>query len=173
MHTSRAARLSESEGALANENDMRKGDVILVASLVVGMSTPVRADSDLGAQAAGMLAAMEGNAARVATMLRQARALRPAPAAQVKCIDDALSRVDAAVRSGKDDVAQLRSAVRSGDAPAARRAMIALSSKRQAAREATVAADTCRTGLPNTGDSTVVRVVVDKSLPSDSAVFKH
>lgn len=149
---------------------MRKlGWILLVATT----SAAAWADTDLGAQAAGMLAAMEGNAARVATMLRQARASKPAPSGQVKCIDDALSRVDAAVRSGKDDVAQLRSAVRSGDGSAARRAFVALSSKRQAARDATMAADACRANLPNAPEGTVVHVVVDPKLPPDGAVFRH
>ncbi len=163
-------------GTYAGKTMRKAGAIFLAASLVAGMCLPAstaRADSDLAAQAAGMLAAMEGNAARVATMLRQARAARPPPAAQVKCIDAALSRVDVAVRSGKDDVAQVRTAIRAGDASAAHRALVALGSKRQAARDATMEADACRAGLPHATEGTVVRVVVDRSLPSDSAVFKH
>jgi len=142
--------------------------------VVAATATDARADTDIGAQAAGMLAAMEGNAARVATMLQHARAARPAPAGQVKCIDEALSRVDAAVRSGKDDVVQVRSALHAGDAAGARRVLLSLSSKREAARDATMTADACRAGMPaSKGETTVVRVVVDSKLPPDAAVFKR
>ncbi len=149
----------------------RTGFFLLAA---VAAAAPARAESDVGAQTAGLLAAMEGNASRVATMLRQARASRPVPAAQVKCIDDALSRVDAAVRGAKDDAAQLKSAARAGDALAVKRALLGLQSKREAAREATLGADACRAGTKAaTSEGTVVRVVVDPKLPSDGAVFKR
>lgn len=151
---------------------MRRIGLALLAAVATAGSA--RAETDAGAQAAGMLAAMEGNASRVATMLRQARASRPVPAGQVKCIDDALSRVDAAVRGAKDDAAQLKSAVRAGDAATVRRTLASLTSKREAARAATMGADACRAGTrPTTGETTVVRVIVDTKLPSDAAVFKR
>jgi hypothetical protein len=151
---------------------MRRIGLAILAAVV--MAAPARADTDARTAAAGMLAAMEGNASRVATMLRQARASKPVPAGRVKCIDDALSRVDAAVRAAKDDEAQVRAAVRLGDTTATKRALLSLRSKRQAAREATMTADACGAGVTATpAGATVVRVHVDQKLPPDSAVFKR
>ncbi len=128
-----------------------------------------RGDVDSSSQASGMLAAMEGDAHRVALLLRTARAARRA--GPIKCVDGYLSRIDTDVRHGRDDLADLRAALASGDAGAARRALGWLAARREAARAASFAADACITpSLATDRDQTTVHVVAP-ALPSDRAVF--
>lgn len=113
---------------------------------------------------------MEGDAHRVAVLLRTTRAARSVGPA--KCVDGYLSRIDAGVRHGRDDVAMIRAAIAIGDDAGAQRAMGWLASRREAARSAAFAADSCV--VPNAvqeRDQTVVHILVNPALPSDRAVF--
>ncbi|HEY1957208.1 MAG TPA: hypothetical protein VGH28_16430 [Polyangiaceae bacterium] len=141
---------------------------LVLCAAALGAVT-ARADGDLGARAGSMLAAMEGDAHRVALLLRTARAARtPGP---IKCVDANLSRIDTDVRHGRDDIADLRAALSTGDVARANRAMSWLASRREAARSASFAADACVTpSAPTERDRTTVHVVPPK-LPPDRAVF--
>jgi len=127
-------------------------------------------DATVMRTAAHLLATMEGDAHRVATLLRTARASHaPGPA---KCVDGFLSQIDANVRHGREDLAEIRAAIVSNDRAAALRAMGWLASRREAARNASFAADSCLVpALAQERDQTVVRVIVNPALPSDRAVF--
>ena len=140
-----------------------------IALVALALAPHARADVDLRTRAGSMLAAMEGDAHRVALLLRNARAARAA--GPIKCVDGYLSQVDADVRHGREDVADLHAALSRHDVGAARRALGWLTSRREAAREASFAADACMTpSLATDRDETTVRVVPPK-LPSDRAVF--
>ncbi len=122
-------------------------------------------------QASHLLVAMEGDAHRVAGLLRTARASHAVGPA--KCVDGYLSQIDASVRHGRDDVAEIRAAIVTNDQPAAIRAMGWLEARREAARTASFAADSCLTpAAAQERDHTVVHVVTPV-LPSDRAVFSR
>ena len=128
-----------------------------------------RADGDLSAHAGSLLSAMEGDAHRVAVLLRAARASH-APTT-IKCVDGYLSQIDADVRHGREDVGDLRAALAKRDGAAAQRAILWLTTRREAARNASFGADSCLAPtLATERDRTTVRVVAPR-LPSDRAVF--
>ncbi len=149
---------------------MRKTSIAFAATAAIVFAPNARADADLRAQGAQLMSAMEGDAHRVAVLLRTARAARsPGPA---KCVDGYLSRIDTSVRHGRDDLAEIRAAVAVGDKATAIRAMGWLASRREAARSASFAADTCI--VPTAAqerDQTVVRIVAPPRLPTDHDVF--
>lgn len=142
-------------------------------ALVVGsVASLAGADErvDLRASAHGAMAAMSGNSARVQDMLRKARAERRTSA--VACLDARLSRVDAALRAGKDEARYIDAALGKDDVAAARRALVTLLGYREATRVAAVEASECVLTVEVAPiDGTVVRVVVDPNMPSDRAVF--
>ncbi len=124
---------------------------------------------DLHTSASTALSAMNGNSARVRTMLRKARAERRV--GQARCVDAALSRVDAALRSGRDEDRFLEAALVRGDVPSARRALAAMLGYREATRVASLDADACISVVDVVpGDGTVVKVVVDPTLPPDRSL---
>ena len=148
---------------------MRKKTAGLLLCAAALAPATARADGDLRARAGSMLAAMQGDAHRVALLLRTARASHAA--GPIKCVDGYLSQVDADVRHGRDDLAEIRAALAMGDVHRANRAMGWLASRREAARSASFAADACM--APNVAterDQTTVRVVAP-TLPPDRAVF--
>ncbi len=161
---------------------MKKLGGTLMAMFVLALAPAhARADSDGAASGASqaarmrleagrMLSAMEGDAHRVALLLRTARAAKAAPG-PLKCIDGFLSQIDAGVRHGREDVADLLASVSTGDLTAARRSLGWLASRREAARWASFAADTCSGAVAAEPDHTEVRVVAPR-LPSDRDVFR-
>jgi hypothetical protein len=150
---------------------MKKVSATLVAMFALTLApAQARADADLRLEAGRMLAAMEGDAHRVALLLRSARASK-APAGPIKCIDGFLSQIDAGVRHGREDVADIRALVATGDLAAARRSLGWLASRREAARWASFAADTCGGAVAAEPDHTEVRIVAPR-LPSDHEVFR-
>jgi len=141
--------------------------LLLCAAALAPMTA--RAEGDLSARAGNLLAAMEGDAHRVAVLLRTARASHPP--STIKCVDGYLSQIDADVRHGREDLGDLRAALAKRDGAAAERAILWLTTRREAARNASFAADSCLTPLLATErDRTTVHVVRPK-LPSDRAVF--
>jgi hypothetical protein len=128
------------------------------------------ADPDMRVEAGRMLAAMEGDAHRVAILLRTTRAAHGSPAS-IKCIDGFLSQIDAGVRHGREDVADIRAALAANDVEKAHRSLSWLTGRREAARWASFAADTCNGAVAAEPDRTEVRVVVPPRLPSDREVF--
>ena len=138
---------------------MRKNTAgFLLAGALALAPQRAHADVDLRTQATRMLAAMEGDAHRVAVLLQTARAAhKPGP---IKCVDGYLSRIDTDVRHGREDLADIRAALASGDVPAARRSLGWLTTRREAARQASFAADSCMTPTVATDrDQTTVHVV--------------
>lgn len=139
---------------------------------VLALAPHARADVDMRVEASRMLSAMEGDAHRVALLLRSTRAAHGKPAS-VKCIDGFLSQIDAGVRHGREDVADIRAAISTNDYESARRALGWLSSRREAARWASFAADTCNGAAAAEPDRTEVHVVAPPRLPSDRDVFSR
>ncbi len=129
-----------------------------------------RAEGDVRIEASRMLSAMEGDARRVALLLRSARAAHT-PAGPIKCIDGFLSQIDAGVRHGREDLADIHAALAANDQESAKRSLGWLASRREAARWASFAADTCNGAVAAEPDRTEVRVV-KPTLPSDRDVFR-
>lgn len=125
---------------------------------------------DVRTHASGAMSVMTGNSSRVRDLLRKARAERRV--AQAQCVDGALSRVDAALRAGRETDRTLLVALDHGELDVARKSLAILLTYREANRAATRDADACVTP-PETlsSDATVVKVVVDPGLPSDRTVF--
>lgn len=148
--------------------------VAVLAAIVVAPFAGGRAHADesvdVHASASVAMSAMNGNSARVRTMLRKAREERRASA--TRCLDGALSRVDAALRSGRDEDRFLEAALAKNDLVGARRALATLLGYREATRLAALDADACTSivdVVPR--DATVVKIVVDPTLPNDRTVF--
>ena len=149
---------------------MKRPGFALVVLLVTGtaMAAP---EGDLHVQAGSALAAMSGNANRVRGLLRKARVGNSA--SEIRCVDAALSRVDAAVRSGRDEVRTMELALARGDGATASRSFTALLGYREATRLSAMAGDACFASSVDVvpAEGTVVSFVVDPSIPSDRAVF--
>jgi hypothetical protein len=146
---------------------IKTAGLYLLAALAC--SSAAGAEADLRSRAGGMLAAMEGDAHRVAGLLRVARAAHAK--GPIHCVDGYLSQIDADVRNGRADVRTLHAALAKNDRRRAESAFLWLTTRREAARNASFAADTCLTPkLATDRDQTVVRVVRPE-LPSDRAVF--
>ena len=149
------------QGAFASEHTMTMR-VFFAAGLMLVASAAL-ADPPMRAEAQTQLRTMEGNARRVQGALQTA----------LRCLDEALSRADAAVRTGREQVRLALVAIDGNDLVEARRQLRLLSTQRDASRGAMTYADGCLTSgsLPLTSDQTVVRVVVDPTLPTDGALF--
>ena len=147
---------------------MKRLGLLLVVLTTTG--TAAAAPDDLHARASSALAAMSGNAQRVRGLLHKARVANVT--SEVRCVDGALSRVDAAVRSGRDESRAMDLALARGDAAAAGRSFVALLGYREATRVSALAADACFGGVDVVPvEGTVVSFVVDPSMPPDRAVF--
>jgi hypothetical protein len=156
-------------GASENTAEMKKLAALTFLGALALAPSHARAETDLRVQASRMLSAMEGDAHRVALLLRSARAAHSVNAA--KCIGGFLSQIDAGVRHGRDDVADLRAALAQNDLEAARRSLSWLASRREAARWASFSADTCNGNVAPENDRTEVHIVPPPKLPSDRDVF--
>ncbi len=142
--------------------------VLLFAPMVAAdpNTTSLRTDAQTN------LRSMEGNASRVQHALLMARA--SSQALETRCLDVTLSRADAAVRLGREDLRLANLALDAGDMIEARRQLLHLAAQREASRNAVKDADNCAHGAPALvvpSDQTIVRVVVDQVLPSDTALF--
>ena len=104
------------------------------------------------------IALMDTNAARLRTLLRQARVR--GIAAQIACADEGLSRADVATRTGREHARLANDAWTRGDGSVARRELVLLAASRDASRAAATATEACFYGPP-TPDGTSVRVVVE------------
>lgn len=148
---------------------MKRLAFALVVLLTAG-TAPASPEGELHARASSALAAMSGNAQRVRGLLRKARVGNLA--SEVRCVDAALSRVDAATRSGRDEGRAMDLALARGDGPAAARALVALLGFREATRVSASAADACFAAVEVAAtEGTVVSFVVDPAMPTDRAVF--
>ena len=157
------------EHSLASDEIMKRLGFALIVLFTAG-TAQASPEGELRGRASSALAAMNGNAQRVRTLLHKAR-VGNLPA-EARCLDGALSRVDAAVRSGRDESRALDLALMRGDSGSAARALLALLGFREATRTGASAADACLSGVEVVPvDSTVVTFVVDPSVPSDRAVF--
>lgn len=167
MNAYRARRI-EKHGRMKIETAKHRLARAVVCAVLLAPAG-ARGDADSVAQASGMLAAMEGDAHRVALLLRDARAARrPEP---IHCVDAYLTRIDTDVRYGREALADYRAALARGDTAEAKRALSWLATRREAARSASFAADACVTPtLATDRDQTTVHVVTP-TLPPDRAVF--
>lgn len=149
---------------------MKRLGFALVVFLVAGAAS-ASPEADLHVRASSALAAMSGNAQRVRGLLHKARVGNMT--SEIRCVDAALSRADAAVRSGRDENRSLELALARGDGATASRAFVALLGYREATRLAALAGDACFSSsvdvVPTEG--TVVSFVVDPAMPPDRAVF--
>ncbi len=146
--------------------------VFFVAGLMLVVSAAL-ADSPMRAEAQAQLRTMEGNAHRVQGALQNARNAH-ARADAVHCLDSALSRADATVRIGREHVRLALVALDANDLTEARNRLRLLAAQRDASRTVTADADNCLVAtIPLASNQTVVRVVVDPTLPTDGAVFSR
>ena len=157
-------------GALASDEIMKRLGLALLVLFAAGTAS-ASPEGDLRVRASSALAAMNGNAQRVRGLLHKVRAGNLP--AEVRCVDAALSRVDAAVRSGRDENRTLDLALARADGTTAARACVALLGYREATRAGTLSADGCFASSVDVVpvEGTVVSFVVDPSMPPDRAVF--
>ncbi len=146
---------------------------VFIAVGLMLLGSAALADSPMREEAEGQLRTMQGNAHRAQSALQNARNAHAKPDA-IRCLDSALSRADATVRIGREQVRLALVAIDADDLVEARRLLRLLATQRDASRSAITYADNC---LGNTtalaSDQTVVRVVIDPALPADGAVFSH
>jgi hypothetical protein len=151
---------------------MRTGAIIvaLAASLA---SLPAHGDvPDVSTQARSAMAVMQSNASRVRQLLLDTRRVG-APPAQVGCVGSALTRADVAVRQSRELYADMRAALVEGERGRAATILLSIYAYRESARSAARDADACVSPIVRVPlETTSVRLVVDKTLPPDSAVFR-
>lgn len=149
---------------------MKRLGFALVVLLMAGTAA-AGVEGDMHVRASSALAAMNGNAQRVQGLLRKARVRNLT--SEVRCVDAALSRVDAAVRNGRDESRTMDLAVARGDGATASRSFAALLGYRESTRVYAIAADACFSSSVDVmpAEGTVVSFIVDPSVPPDRAVF--
>jgi hypothetical protein len=109
------------------------------------------------AEAYASLGSMEAAARRARAVLHRAR-LRGRPA-EIGCANEGLSRVDAALRSGREHSSLLVDAWRRGDSRLARGELSRVTLATDAAREASAQAGAC-IDEPRPPEGTTVRLIV-------------
>lgn len=137
---------------------------LLGAAIVFACSTAFAAD-DLDAT----LARMTRTSKSVRELLRTAR--KKGTEAQVKCVDESLSRVDVATRAARVQVTEARAAEGRGDPAAARMARQRVEELAEAVRLASRDAIRCLPPPPPRPKvllGTVVKVTVDPAIPPDT-----
>ena len=153
----------------------KRGILLVLAGLMV--PAVALADGQPAAKDAGALRAdaqvalrtMEGNAARVQHLLQVARAANARR--DTACLDATLSRADAAVRMGRDQARLVFAAIDASDGVEARHHFALLSMQREASRSAARDAESCAAHEQQGAvDGTSVRVFVDPTLPTESAL---
>jgi hypothetical protein len=125
-------------------------------------AAPLPADAQAGvtrAQASASVASMEGAARRARVILHRAR--ERGQSKEVRCADEALSRVDSALRAGREHAALVGEALRRGDLGSAlvelARVVVAAAWSRDAGAEAELCIDEAR---PREGTS--VRLIIEE-----------
>jgi hypothetical protein len=110
-------------------------------------------------QASASVWSMEGAARRARVILQKAR--RRGDAKEVGCADETLSRVDMALRAGREHATLLFEAWARGDAWAARRELARVWAAAEAARQASADAELC-VGEARPAEGTTVRLVIEE-----------
>lgn len=144
---------------------MRTTGWLLGAAIVFLACSARAANDDLDAT----LASMTKTSKSVRELLRTARKM--GTEAQVKCVDESLSRVDVASREARSKATEARAAASRGDAAAARVAKQRIGELAEAVRLASRDANRCMPPPPPPPKvllGTVVKVTVDPALPPDS-----
>jgi hypothetical protein len=109
-------------------------------------------------EARALVATTEHNAGVVFDALAIARTRQSA--STVRCVDEALSRADVALRHAREDVSILDAAVAARDAPASSEILERLRARVSASHEAVVSAASCRTSdAARYVDRTLVTVI--------------
>jgi hypothetical protein len=108
-----------------------------------------------------LVVAMGGTSEQVRHMLRKARSERSAR--RVACLDEALSRVDAALRVSRDEARAAHAAAEEDDAREAALHLAKVARLREVSRAAAAAGAACAMGQPFP-EGTTVRVIVDPAI---------
>jgi hypothetical protein len=112
------------------------------------------------AQADALVVAMDASSEHVRHLLRKARAQKWAHG--VGCLDEALSRVDVALRAAREEARAAREAAHEGDAVLARGHLTRVARLREMARAAASGGQMCAAGPElQAFEGTSVRVTVD------------
>jgi len=111
------------------------------------------------AQASTSVWTMESASRRARAVLQRAR--RRGEAKEVVCADESLSRVDMALRVGREHAVLLNDAWSRGDAPTARGELTRVAAAADAARAASAQAEYC-IDEPRPPAGTTVRVIVEE-----------
>lgn len=143
---------------------MRSKGWLLGAAIVFACGTAFAADDyDV------TLTRMAKTSKSVRELLRKTR--KSGTEAQVRCVDESLSRVDVAAREARTKVGELRAAQARGDGPAVRDAQRRITELDIAVRLASRDANKCLpppAPPPKVLLGTVVKVTVDPTIPPES-----
>ncbi len=138
----------------------------VVARIAVAQTTPQPvADPGMRAktEAHALVATTEHNAGVVFDALVIARTRQSA--STVRCVDEALSRADVALRHAREDISILDAAVAARDAPASSEILERLRARVAASHAAVVSAASCRTSdAARYADRTLVTVIRPRRL---------
>lgn len=121
------------------------------------------------AEAIRHLERMEQSAGGLRRMLEGARAQRDI--VKILCLNDKLSQVDVAIRSGRDRSKQLRAAVERNDAEFANHEFTILTVLRQRSEQLVVEANQCIGEETAFVGDTRTKVTVDPSIPPDETPY--
>ena len=121
------------------------------------------------AESAKHLGRMEQAAAGVRKMLEEARKQRDV--VKTLCLNDKLSQVDVAIRSGRDRRAQLSSAVGRGDAELSNHEFTILTVLRQRSEQLVAEANQCIGEEAAFVGDTRTKVTIDPSIPPDETPY--
>ncbi len=118
-------------------------------------------------EARALVATTEHNAGVIFDALAIARTQQSA--STVRCVDEALSRADVALRHAREDVSMLDTAVVARDAPASSEILERLRARVAASHDAVVSAASCRTSdAARNVDRTLVTVIRPRHLAGGS-----
>jgi hypothetical protein len=136
------------------------GLVLVCAEASADVSQPPEAEARLArVQASASVWSMESAARRARVILQKAR--RRGDAREVGCADETLSRVDMALRAGREHATLLFEAWAHGDAGGARRELARVSAAAESARQAGADAELC-VGEPHPAEGTTVRLIIEE-----------
>ena len=114
-----------------------------------------------------LVVAMDASSEHVRRLLRAARQQRSAR--RIACFDEALSRVDVALRVGREEAKNARLAARDANAEEAEQHLVRVVRLREVARSAASGGEMCAAGPEfQAYEGTTVRVIVDPKIAPDT-----
>jgi len=137
--------------------------VVLVANERVARAEPAQDARAAAAQAESLVMAMDASSEHLRHLLWKARTQRQLNASRaVGCFDEALSRVDVALRVAREEARGARDAAREGDAELARGHLARVVRLREMARAGAAGGQMCAAGPElQPFEGTSVRLIVD------------